>query len=408
MRIKRLFALTLATAMIFTGCASDKNNTSAKKEAKTATNTTSSDISEVSDNSGNKNNKAPEIEGLTYQSAMDLKYAEGFNVYYYEGGYKYIDIPLSGTYLIVPEGKEAPDNLPESDTQVIKQNLSQIYLAASSAMSFFDALDAIDTVTMTGTNTKGWYIDAPKEALANGTMKYTGKYSEPDYEMLVDNDCDIAIESTMILHAPEVQEMLMDLGIPVFIDRSSYELSAFGRIEWIKIYGALLNKEEEADAFFKEQEKILDNMEEYEDTGLTVAFFSINSDGSIVVRKTKDFIPNMIALAGGHYIFDNLENPGSNSASVNISMEDFYDQVVDADFIVYNATIEDPISSVESLIDKDELFKEFKAVKNNNVWQVDKTWYQSTATVANLITDFNIMLTGKDTSKLTFLSKVGE
>lgn len=32
--------------------------------------------------------------------------------------------------------------------------------------------------------------------------------------MLIDQDCDIAIESTMILHTPKVQEMIEDLDIP--------------------------------------------------------------------------------------------------------------------------------------------------------------------------------------------------
>ena len=70
-------------------------------------------------------------------------------------------------------------------------------------------------------------------------------YSEPDYEMLVDQDCDVAIESTMILHTPKVQEMIEDLDIPVFIDRSSYETHPLARTEWIKLYGAMLDKEEE-------------------------------------------------------------------------------------------------------------------------------------------------------------------
>ena len=83
--------------------------------------------------------------------------------------------------------------------------------------------------------------------MESGAMTFAGKYSEPDYETLVDGDCDLAIESTMILHTPKVQEMIEDLGIPVFVDYSSYESHPLGRTEWIKLYGALLNKEEEAD-----------------------------------------------------------------------------------------------------------------------------------------------------------------
>ena len=54
----------------------------------------------------------------------------------------------------------------------------------------------------------GWYLDAPKKALESGEMIYAGKYSEPDYELLLDEGCDLAIESTMILHTPKVQEMI--------------------------------------------------------------------------------------------------------------------------------------------------------------------------------------------------------
>ena len=51
---------------------------------------------------------------------MDLTYATEFDVYYYKDGYKLIDIQESGKYLIVPEGKEAPEGL-DSDIAVLKQ-----------------------------------------------------------------------------------------------------------------------------------------------------------------------------------------------------------------------------------------------------------------------------------------------
>ena len=49
--------------------------------------------------------------------------------------------------------------------------------------------------------------------MEDGKILFAGKYSEPDYEMLIDEDCDLAIESTMILHTPKVQEMIEDLDI---------------------------------------------------------------------------------------------------------------------------------------------------------------------------------------------------
>ncbi len=349
---------------------------------------------------------APAIEGLTFDHTMLLEDAQCFNVYYYQDGYKLIDVPLSGQYLVIPEGGEAPAGI-DPEIYLLYQPLDQVYMAATGSMSFIEQIDAMKNITLSSLDEDGWVIDAPKKAMQAGDMTFAGKYSEPDYELMVGSGCDLAIESTMILHSPEVQEMIEDLGIPVFIDRSSYELDAFGRIEWIKLYAAMFNKDELAEERFAEQKSVLDALEDFQNTGKTVAFFAMNSNKTITVRKTEDFIPNMIELAGGKYIFENLENPGSTSASVRLSMEEFYNTAVNADYLIYNGTIEEPLSSIDDLLGKDQLFAEFKAVKEGNVWTVDKTWYQSTATIAYLITDLNRMLTGGDPAEMVFLHKVG-
>ena len=348
---------------------------------------------------------APVIEGLTFDHEMPLDYADHFHIYYYQDGYKLIEVVDSAQYLVIPEGKEAPSGLGE-DIYQLYQPLDQVYMAATGSMSFIEQIGAIDNVTMSALDANGWMIEAPAQAIRDGKMKFAGKYSEPDYEMMVGNGCDLAIESTMILHSPEVQEMIEDLGIPVFIDHSAYEPDAFGRIEWIKVYAAMFDKEDVAEEKFQAQEKILDDLKDFENTGKTVAFFAVNSNNTITARRSDDFIPNMIELAGGKYIFENLQNVSGNSPSVRISMEEFYNTAVNADFLVYNGTIEDPLASVEELIGKDKLFEEFKAVKEGNVFSVDKTWYQSTATIGYLITDLNIMVTGGDPSQMTFLTKV--
>ena len=237
-------------------------------------------------------------------------------------------------------------------------------------------------------------------------MIYAGKYSEPDYENLVDGDCDLAIESTMILHTPKVQEMIEDLDIPVFIDRSSYESHPLGRTEWIKAYAAMLNKEDAADTFFDTQTEVIGSLKDFKNTGKTVAYFFVNTDGTVVVRSSSDYIPKMIDIAGGKYIFQDLKNTKSKSASVELSMEEFYAKAKNADYLIYNASIDSPINSIADLTAKSELFADFKAVKSGNVWCTGKSLYQATDIVGNLITDINLMLTDGDESSMTFLYRV--
>ena len=126
---------------------------------------------------------APEIPELTFERAMDLTYAKEFDVYYYKDGYKLIDVHEDRQYLIVPEGKEAPEGLDE-DIVVIKQPVQNISMAATATMSLFDRLDALDTIKFSGLEASGWYVENAKEAMESGDITYAGKYSEPDYEKI--------------------------------------------------------------------------------------------------------------------------------------------------------------------------------------------------------------------------------
>ena len=291
---------------------------------------------------------------------------------------------------------------------VLQAPLDNLYVAATSSMALFDAAGAISQVKLTGTDAKGWYIDAPRQALENGSMVYAGKYSAPDYELLTVSGCDLAVESMMILHTPEVKEKLEELGIPVFIDTSSSETHPMGRTEWVRLYGILTGHEKEADEFFEKQIEIFAESDSYTDTGKTTAFFSITSNGNVIVRAADDYIPKMISLAGGHYIFTDLTKGTGNSASVRLSMEDFYNTAKDADYLIYNATIEKPVGSIRELCSKFALLSEFKAVQEGHVWQVRSSLYQSPDIAARMITDLRRMLTEQNGTEMTFLEPVSD
>lgn len=349
--------------------------------------------------------EAPQIPGLTYESEMELKYAQCFHVFYYNDGYALIDIKDDGQFLVVPEGKEAPADMDKSIT-VIQKPVSRIYLAATSAMALFNAIDGLDSIRLSGTQASGWYVDAAAQAMEDGKILFAGKYDEPDYELLINEDCDLAIESTMILHSPKVAEMIKELGIPVMIDHSSYETHPLGRTEWVKLYSVLLGKEKEAAAFFDDQAKVIEDLSGFTNTEKTVAYFYINTDGSAVVRTSDDYIPKMIEIAGGRYIFPDLKNTEGTGSSVRLTMEEFYNQAVNADYLIYNASIDSPITSIDDLLAKSDLFADFKAVKDGNVWCTGKQLYQATDIVGELIKDVHLMLTDGDEKDMTFLTRV--
>ncbi len=347
----------------------------------------------------------PEIPGLHFMEKTSFQYADQVEIFRYEGGARLIDVHNSARYLVLPEDQEEIQ-CPDPEIITIRRPENSVYMAATAVMALVDSIDALDTIGFSSLTADGWYVENARKAMEDGSILFAGKYSQPDYELLVQNNCSLAVESTMILHSPKVKEMLENLGIPVFIDRSSYETHPLGRTEWVKVYGALLGREEEAEAFFRKEAAVMEELADFPNTGKTVAFFYINADGSVVVRRPDDYIPAMIRIAGGQYALDGMANlEDSLRSSVPVTMEDFYLCAGDADYLVYNGSIEAPVRTMEELTAKSELFTDFKAVREGNVWYTDRYLYQATDRTGELIRDLHRMLTEEDPGEMMFLQR---
>ena len=344
------------------------------------------------------------LPGLEWQRTMPLKYAREFAVDYYAGGWKLLTVSGSERYLLVPEGGDPPAGL-DPDIRVIRRPVKDIYLAATSAMSLFDALGALDAVTLSSLREEDWTVAAAAEAMARGGIRYAGKYSAPDYELLVDSGCGLAVESTMILHTPKVREMIERLGIPVLVEHSAYESHPLGRAEWVRLYGALLDREDAADAAFDRQAAAVEALSDFPNTEKKVAFFYVSTDGRAVVRGPGDYIPRMIELAGGRYAFRDALESADARGSVSLTMEEFYAVAVDADYLIYNTNIDAGIGSLDDLLGRSPLLADFRAVKSGDVWFTDSTLYQATGTVGQFILDIHRMLTG-DEGEMAFLRRM--
>lgn len=344
---------------------------------------------------------------LQSRGSMPLLYAQQFSVEYLEEDYRLIKVKEGGTYLTVPENMPVPLNVPKEVT-VLRQPLDHIYLAATSAMDLFRNLDCLDRITLSGTDASGWYIKEAREAVESGKIKYAGKYNAPDYELILSDGCDLAVESTMIHHAPEIQEKLETLGIPVFVERSSYESHPLGRMEWIRLYGTLLGEEKAAEESFLRQAEKLETLEKEKPLGKTVAFFYINSNGGVNVRKTGDYVARMIKMAGGTYVPSDLSESENALSTMNMQMEAFYGAARDADYLIYNSTIDGELKSLDELLKKSSLLADFKAVKEGNVWCTGKNLFQESMGLGDMILDIHRMLTEEnpDPADMVYLHKL--
>ncbi len=351
--------------------------------------------------------EGPRWEDLEYDRSLELQYAQQFSVDYYQDGYSLVEIQEVGTYLVVPPKAAVPSGLNEGIT-VLRQPLDRIYLAATSAMDLFRELDSLAAIRLSGTKAQDWYVEEARTAMESGEILYAGKYSTPDYERIYAEGCDLAVESTMIYHTPEVKEQLEELGVPVLVERSSYESHPLGRMEWLKLYGVLLGKEPQAQACFQQTLDRLAPVLKQERTGKTVAFFYITSNGGVNVRKPGDYISKLIGMAGGEYVFQDLGGEENALSTMNLQMEAFYAGAKDADLLIYNSAVDGGLRTLDELLEKNEVLAEFRAVQEGNVWCTGQDLFQSSMGLGDLLLDIHTVLTQEDPEpgSLTYLYRL--
>ena len=360
---------------------------------------------EVSIKTQNQVSESLSFDQMQWEKDEDLTFAQQFFIERC-GEYALITIVENDRFLLIPENAQIPEHLPE-DVKVLQMPLKQVYLASSSVFDLAREANALEQIRFSGTKPEDLCIEEVKAYMEDGRMVYAGKYNKPDYELLCGEGCELAIENTMIYHNPETKEKIESLGIPVLVETSSYESHPYGRMEWIKLYGLLFGHEQEAKTFFEAQVEKLHELEGMEASGKKVAFFYVNANGAVNVRKPGDYVAKMISMAGGEYVLTDIDSEEENALStMNMQVEDFYLAAKDADVLIYNSTIMGELANVEELIGLNPIFADFKAVKEGRVYCTGKNFFQETTTIGDFVLDVSEALADPDQQEFRQMKKV--
>ena len=346
------------------------------------------------------------LSTLGQATPVPLSHATQFTLDVYEGGFQLATLASGDRLLIVPEGATAPAGLPD-DVAVIQQPLANVYLVSTGMICLVDAIGALDAVSVSSVKAEDSPVPAFTERLEDGTIAYGGLYREPDYELITATGCPLAIENTNIDHVPEVRAKLEELGVTVLMEQSSREDNMLGRLEWIRLMGAVFDRADAAAEVFDDVSTRVEAASQEGPLGVSVAFFYINEDGAAVTRRAGDYFAQMIEAAGGEYVSFAEEGAADSSpTTITVEMEQFYAGARDADVIIYNGTIDDGVTSLEALTEKNALLADFRAVQAGNVWTCDANLYQQMTSMADIIEDFRAAFSGAS-EPTTFVWKLG-
>ena len=184
---------------------------------------------------------------------MPLSYAHGFRIDYYDG-YREVSVvnQMAGHadtlhFLLVDSGVAAPTDRP--GIPVITTPVRQFAVQSSVHVALADFAGVADRITGLG---NFQYINSPtvRERIRTGKIKEIGIDSRINSELLISMHPGVLIAMTNPDAAFGQYKPLMDAGIPVMPDAEWLETTPLGRAEWVKLIGALVNREDFVDRKF--------------------------------------------------------------------------------------------------------------------------------------------------------------
>lgn len=388
MNTRKILVVCLAALMVLTmvACGGEPaDQTTSTQTPSTTAPSVSTPATEESTTPSTAVNVADKND-LTVVRSMELKYANNFSVDYCANGCKIIVDGSERTFLWVPEGNEIPDDT--GDMIVLQAPLTKLGCFSTTHAALFNAIGAVDKITLVTSAQEKWQIAQVAQQMEEGTTIYVGKNSAPDFELISQAAPQVIIITANTMHgSTEVLEKLDELGIFYVADSQHLETHPLGRVEWVKLIGALLDMEEEADAYF---DNACNRVEE-----VAASVMGQTTHPSIIqtyvynnlfyVRNGASYVNKMLTMAGGTYPFADL-NP-EDSGNTKMSVEEFYASTLDTDILIYD-NIDDPnVSCIADILEYGDYLADMKAIKEGNVWGLKKNYFQAYDDVATMIED---------------------
>jgi iron complex transport system substrate-binding protein len=300
--------------------------------------------------------------GEQFPDQFTVQHAENYTLTYAET-YKVLTVaePDAGahTYVLVQCGTEAPPLDGELDgATVVEIPVATVFSESTSHLGFIDVLDLEGTVT--GVSDGAWVVTPSiRERIDAGEVESFNTTMVIDTELVVAADPDVYITGG---YDDPAHEAIADAGVPVVANAEWLETTPEGWAEWVGLFAALTNTEAKANELYGAW------VTDYDAAAALVAGATERPtvmtgglyEGTWFANGGAGIAAEFIADAGGDYIYDDNEEPGS----IELDIETVLTDAVDADVWVLASsfTTEDEAEAA------DPRNAEFAAWDEGGVW----------------------------------------
>ncbi|MBB3696042.1 ABC transporter substrate-binding protein [Flammeovirga yaeyamensis] len=307
----------------------------------------------------------------TYQSftatPLQVKYAKTFSLDY-KDDYKVLHLinPFNDkktSYVLLQKGQSLPTGFTQS--QVIRIPISNMITTTTSQTTMMEELDALDAIRGYVDSTY-MYSQAIVDRMADGKIITVGYDITDNAEKILMSNADLVMVVGNSSVTAQSFPVIRKAGIPILSNTDWQENDLLGRAEWVKLFGALLNKEKQADALFTSIEL------KYND----LVKLAKQSDSQPKVITGFPYKGMWSVPGGASYLAKALEQthvsyPWSETdqtGSIQLDLEAVFAKGKDADYWVNAGTTD----NLQQILNKDSRYGQFDAFKNRMVFNHNK------------------------------------
>lgn len=263
-------------------------------------------------------------------------------------------------YVLVPRDASLPDPLPEGT--LVRTPVSRALVYSSVHTSLLRELGAINVVR--GLVDVQFFDDASLLAgIKAGTIADCGSSMNPSIEKVIDMDPDAILLSP---YQDSNYGQIASLEIPVIECADYMEFDPLGRAEWMKFYGELVGKRQQADSLYNVVVEAYNKVKTIAATAKSrpSVVTEMVISGVWSVPGGQSYMARILADAGADYLWAGDNNTGS----LSLDFSQVLNKAQNADYWFIKWT---NINSLADLEGAYELNNEMGAFKNKRVYVCD-------------------------------------
>jgi iron complex transport system substrate-binding protein len=300
----------------------------------------------------------------TKVAVNEVKYAKGLSIINYEG-FSIVNVvnpwpnaTKSYTYILKKDNAVIPDSL--KNNTIISIPLKNIVVTSTTHIPSLEMLDEEDKlIGFPDLNLIS--SEKVRTLIDEGKVKELGTNQSLNTEVLIDLQPQVIIGYGIDNNNPTLDN-LEKSGLKVLLNGDWNEQTPLGKAEWIKLYGALFDKQKKATELFTTiEEDYLKTVEiAKKDAKIPTVLSGDIFDGKWYLPKGSSWGSFLIKQANANYLWQETTGTGS----LALSFEEVFEKGKTAEFWITSGQF----SSLKEMQDANSHYEQFDAFKNKNVY----------------------------------------